>query len=107
MQRFRGGLVFTAHRLLYHSTLGLRVTKKKKKGLEGHPVAVVDLVVVHFRHPRSHNLFHDGASVVAEGESASERKRERERGETGEVGRGRREGDRARERERARESSRY
>jgi len=29
-QRFRGGLVFKAHRLLYHSTLGLRVIKKKK-----------------------------------------------------------------------------
>ena len=33
VQRFRGGLVFKAHRLLYHSTLGLRV-KKKKKDLE-------------------------------------------------------------------------
>ena len=31
MQRFRGGLVFKAHRLLYHSTLGLRVMMKKKK----------------------------------------------------------------------------
>ena len=31
VQRFRGGLVFKAHRLLYQSTLGLRVTKKKKK----------------------------------------------------------------------------
>ena len=29
MQRFRGGLVFKAHKLLYHSTLGLRVIKKK------------------------------------------------------------------------------
>jgi len=29
-QRFRGGLVFKAHRLLYHSTLGLREIKKKK-----------------------------------------------------------------------------
>ena len=28
---FRGGLVFKAHRLLYHSTLGVRVMKKKKK----------------------------------------------------------------------------
>ena len=27
---FRGGLVLKAHRLLYHSTLGLRVIKKKK-----------------------------------------------------------------------------
>ena len=30
VQRFQGGLVFKAHRLLYHSTLGLRVIKKKK-----------------------------------------------------------------------------
>ena len=30
VQRFRVGLVFKAHRLLYHSTLGLRVIKKKK-----------------------------------------------------------------------------
>jgi len=29
LQRFRGGLVFKAHRLLYHSTLGIRVIKKK------------------------------------------------------------------------------
>jgi hypothetical protein len=29
-QRFRGGLVFKAHRLLYHRTLGSRVIKKKK-----------------------------------------------------------------------------
>ena len=31
VQRFRGGLVCKAHRLLYHSTLGLRVITKKKK----------------------------------------------------------------------------
>ena len=30
VQRFRGGLVFEAHRLLYHSILGLRVINKKK-----------------------------------------------------------------------------
>ena len=30
VQRFRGGLVFKAHRLVYHSTLGWRVIKKKK-----------------------------------------------------------------------------
>jgi len=33
VQRFRGGLVFEAHRLLYHSTLGWRVIKQKKKAL--------------------------------------------------------------------------
>jgi len=32
VQRFRGGLVFKAHRLLYHSTLALRVITKKKRG---------------------------------------------------------------------------
>ena len=31
MKRFRGGLVFKAHRLLYHSTLGLIVIKKKRR----------------------------------------------------------------------------
>jgi len=31
VKRFRGGLVFEARRLLYHSTLGLRGMKKKKK----------------------------------------------------------------------------
>ena len=29
--RDRGGLVFKAHRLVYHATLGSRVIKKKKK----------------------------------------------------------------------------
>ena len=31
VERFRGGLVFKAHRLLYHSTPGSRVKKKKRK----------------------------------------------------------------------------
>ena len=31
VKRFRRGLVFKAHRRLYHSTLGLRVIKKKKR----------------------------------------------------------------------------
>ena len=35
MNRFRGGLVFKAHRLVYHSTLGLRVIKKKKSITQG------------------------------------------------------------------------
>ena len=34
---YRGGLVFKAHRLLYHSTLGLRVIKKKKVALSAAP----------------------------------------------------------------------
>ena len=47
LQQLRGGLVFTAHGLLYHSTLGLRVIRKKKrnhqhvlgKELKGRPSA--------------------------------------------------------------------
>ena len=31
VKRFRGGLVFKAHILMWHSTLGLRVIKKKNK----------------------------------------------------------------------------
>jgi len=32
--KFRGGIVFTAHRLVCHSTLGLRVIKKKEHVVE-------------------------------------------------------------------------
>jgi len=45
VKRFRGGLVFKAHRLVYHSTLGLRVIQKKKAGndlVEGVAVSEVD-----------------------------------------------------------------
>jgi len=35
VQRFRGGLVIKAHGLLYHSTLGLRLIKKKTKKVQG------------------------------------------------------------------------
>ena len=35
--RFRGGLVFKAHRLLYHSTLGLRIINKNKRGTASQP----------------------------------------------------------------------
>ena len=41
VQRFRGGLVFNTHRLLYHSILGLRLIKKKKTcrpEVVGHPL---------------------------------------------------------------------
>ena len=31
MQRFRSGLVFKAHRILFHFTLGLSVIKKEEK----------------------------------------------------------------------------
>ena len=46
MKRFRGGLVFKAHRLLYHSTLGLSVIKKKKKWLKHKPLATGALMGV-------------------------------------------------------------
>ena len=48
LQRFRGGLVFKARRLLCHATLGLRVIKKEKKkslrirggwGVSGQPLS--------------------------------------------------------------------
>ena len=32
MQRLRGGLVFKAHRLVHHSTLGVKVISNKKEG---------------------------------------------------------------------------
>ena len=35
MQRLRGGLVLKAHRLLYHSILGLRAIKKADGGHQG------------------------------------------------------------------------
>ena len=31
VERFRGGLVLKAHRLVFHSTLGVGVIKKKRK----------------------------------------------------------------------------
>ena len=34
VEQFRGGVAFKAHGLLSHSTLGSRVTKKKKKHLQ-------------------------------------------------------------------------
>jgi len=41
VKRFRGGLVFKAHSLLYQSTLGLRVIKIKKKVSERSGDAVI------------------------------------------------------------------
>jgi len=35
VNRFRVGLVFEAHRRVYHSTLGLRVIKKRRSDVEG------------------------------------------------------------------------
>ena len=33
VQRYRGGVVFKTHRLVYHSTLGLKAIEKKKSDL--------------------------------------------------------------------------
>jgi len=48
--RFRGGLVFKAHRLVYHSTLGLRVIKKSRRtDVEGLLTYLSDAILtVHF-----------------------------------------------------------
>ena len=40
MKRFRGGLVGKAHRLVYHSTLGWRVIRKKQKHAPGFGVRI-------------------------------------------------------------------
>ena len=49
----RGGLVFKAQRLLYHSTLGLRVIKKKKSGVDHAALGgAVELGQHDPRHPR-------------------------------------------------------
>ena len=40
VKRFRGGLVVKAHRLLYHSTLGLRETKKRRRFGDRAPVVM-------------------------------------------------------------------
>jgi len=55
-KRFRGGLVFKAHRLFYHSTLGSRVIKKKKKRCRagaGAVVAVVKTVQGYLAHKKT------------------------------------------------------
>jgi len=43
VQRFRGGLVFQAHRLWYHSTLGLRVIKKREEKKKSRPESGHDI----------------------------------------------------------------
>jgi len=56
VKRFRGGLVFKAHRLVYHPTSGLRVIKKKKNQIEA-------LAKVNFPHPIKFRAL-CGANVV-------------------------------------------
>jgi len=46
VERFQGGLVFQSHRLWYHSALGSRVLKKKKKYLEGLGELAVSLALL-------------------------------------------------------------
>ena len=52
MKLFRGGLVFKAHRLLYHSTLGWRVIKKKKR-LLCKPAAGIEVLGI-LQHGHTH-----------------------------------------------------
>ena len=47
VERFRGGLVFKAHRLVYHSTLRSRVIKKKKQSRTAHLGLVAATLVAH------------------------------------------------------------
>ena len=54
VKRFRGGLVFKAHRLLHHSTLGLRVINNKEEKSRGLSSTV---------RSRTNNLF-DRASYI-------------------------------------------
>ena len=52
MERFQGGLVSKADRLLYHSTLGLReVKERKKKKKRGSPTACGPRATRSRRHP--------------------------------------------------------
>jgi len=45
VKRFRGGLVFKAHRPLYHSTLGSRVIQKKRRSrVLGSPLKLHEVV---------------------------------------------------------------
>jgi len=57
VKRFRGGLVFKAHRLLYHSTLGSRVIKKKWReklaecrGLGRDVVRIMQVLLLYYSH---------------------------------------------------------
>ena len=60
VEQFRGGLVFKAPRLLYHSTLGSRVIKKKTHLGEPPP----DPHMVGVEHPRSRNGRYRGTSLI-------------------------------------------
>ena len=66
VKRFRGGLVFKAHRPVYHSTLGLRVIKKKKneyRVLESAAAGLGDFRLDHHRTLLSHRHCGGGGSV--------------------------------------------
>ena len=78
VQRFRGGLVFKACRFVYHSTLSLRVIKKKNRDLnsisfwKSTPMMFGFTYLPRFREPRERER-------ERERESARERARDRER----------------------------
>jgi len=104
VNRFRGGLVFKAHRLVYHSTLGLRVIKKKKT-LAGTRVGRAGQRTVCTRASREGDMPPTAFERIwhilvgrAEGETEKGREGERERGREGERAR-KRDGERERESE--------
>jgi len=47
VKRYRGGLVFKARRLLYHSTLGLRVINSRHRGVNGSHPRITSLTSSH------------------------------------------------------------
>ena len=87
VKRFRGGLVFKAHRLLYHSTLGLRVKKK----------VTCSRVSRKSRVPKAKRERERERQRARERESEKDRERERQRA---------RETERDREREKEKERAR-
>ena len=63
---FRRGLVFKAHRLLYHSTLGLRAIQKKKKKVENlrTPLQVKEIGILLPNNQRQHRTLHIQKDVL-------------------------------------------
>ena len=46
VQRLRGGLVFNDHRLVYHSTLGVRVIKKRRREANSEDVIFEEYIMM-------------------------------------------------------------
>ena len=72
VKRFRGGLVFKAHRLLHHSILGLRVMKKKRRDLV--VLVMDDLGGEAYAHTMSRLITSGGRTPLGRSSQASLRK---------------------------------